>query len=814
MKSTHRLHFPTAVLRALAACWLLSAGIAAVVAQPRECPVVGNRSFRPQSAMTLWYLQPARAYDSRNAWMEYALPIGNGHLGAMLYGGVVEDEIQFNEKTLWSGRATDNGASYGDYQNFGSLKVEDISGRFEGDTGDFVRNYVRSLDLTTGLSRVDYECNSDNVAFGRDYFVSRDFNVIVASYMGSGPDNVSVRVRLEPGVGGLAGPVVYDDRGGHFEGSLETVAYYAGFRLYTVGGTTRATSGGVEVRNARRVVVCLTGLTNFRADAPGQTSPASQLPDSAQAILAHATAKGIATIFDDHGSHMLPKVNSSILKLGDYRNDLPTDQLVEAYNRPGADPAYQRMLEMLYYTYGRYLAFSSSDVVPLPSNLQGIWNHLPSAPWHSDIHANINVQMNYWPCETTGLSLTHMPLLDYIIRMAGPDSPWQANAREVGQSRGWTCFTENNIFGGSGPFMHQYVVTNAWLCMHLWQHYLYTLDREFLVRAYPAMLSAAQFWMDRLKLDPSDGTYVCPDEYSPEHGPTEDGVAHAQQLVSALLDQVAEATKVLGREAPIGKADKKRLEFLRKHIDRGLHTETYTGTFGTDKVAIGAPLLREWKQSAYDNAQAQPQHRHLSHLMALYPLGQITPASPYFEAAINSLRLRGDESTGWSMGWKINLWARALDGNHAHRILRRALRHATSYDCDANGGGIYYNLFDAHAPFQIDGNMGASAGIAEMLLQSYDGTAHLLPALPDAWPSGRVTGLVAQGGCRIDLTWKQGRLIEAAFQSYLSNRQRFVAPAGSDVRIYDNGSGATLRRIADNLYEVTMVDEQPAVVLF
>lgn len=718
---------------------------------------VGITDFTPEHKLTLWYNQPATLTGVSNVWMEYSLPIGNGQLGASLFGGADKDEIQFNEKTLWSGRNTDNGTDYGYYENFGSVIAEDISGTFNYSSAGAVQDYCRLLDLTTATGKVTFKSPDKSVTFTREYFASNPAGAIVARYAADKAGQVSLRFTLQAGKPGLKASTTYADGEACFAGKLATVSYNARLKVVHTGGQLSTTSEGIEVKNADEVLVILAGATDYDPSSKTYVSNTTQLASTVQTRVDGAAASGFETLKAEHVADYQRLFSRVDFDLDGTVNNVPTNTLVDTYNQ--GNGANARMLETLYFAYGRYLTISSSRGVDLPSNLQGIWNNVSEAPWHADIHSNINVQMNYWPAEPTNLSETHLPFLNYIINMAaGNHTEWAGYAKAAGQQRGWTCYTENNIFGGVGSFAHNYVIANAWYCTHLWQHYRYTLDRDFLKRAFPAMLSASQFWLDRLVLDTTDSTYVCPNEYSPEQGPSqEDGVAHAQQLVFDLLSNTKQAVGVLGDDANISAADLALLNDRLEHLDRGLATETYTGAWGTPKngVKTGDVLLREWKTTDY--TAGENGHRHMSHLMCVYPFNQLTPSSPYYQAAVNSMNLRGDESTGWSMGWKINLWARLQNGAKAHGILTKALRHSTSYSTDQSQGGIYYNLYDSHAPFQIDGNFGACSGVAEMLLQSHTDTIQVLPALPSAWATGHVTGLKAVGNFTVSIAWKEGK---------------------------------------------------------
>ncbi|MGN0229528.1 MAG: glycosyl hydrolase family 95 catalytic domain-containing protein [Muribaculaceae bacterium] len=756
------------------------------------------------SSLSLWYDFPSTTTDSSNPWMEYGLPIGNGQIGATLLGGVLRDEIILNEKTMYNGSPTDWG-EHGKYACLGKILVDDLSEMASTcDDAKPIKDYVRYLDIAQGVAGVNFK-NADNAKFTRRYLVSAPHRVLAAHYVAKGKGRLHLRFSYEPDAYIGASEVNYNAGSATFAGKLKCVSYSTEMRVVAANGTIKTSNTGIEVDGATSVTLFMTVATNFDDSTPSFVN--GTIEDIAAAntkLLDAACADGWKKVHQAHVTQFSELMGRVQLQLGNAATSMTTNALVDNYaditNRNNADALF---LEQLYFQYGRYLLISCNNVlINVPANLQGIWNNDSNTDfWHCDIHTDVNVQMNYWPAESTNLSAMHMPFLNNIITLAGDDYNFHTLAQRYKTGvRGWMVTTETNIFGGTSQWMWDKIKTlAAWNCSHLWQHYRYTLDRNFLKRALPAMLKSAQFLKD-ISTQADNGTWFVADEYSPEHGPSGYSTAFAQQNTAEVVSSVISGAEVLGKDSPISEAELQEMRDFRNVLDRGLHIETYKGM----------TCLKEWAELSLNSQNDANSHRHLSHLMALYPYNQVSAFTSdaegqrLYQAAVNSLLVRNaTDVTGWSGGWKVNLFARALKGDEAREIFALMLKHSQSYTIAMAGqGGCYYNLWDAHSPFQIDGNFGFTSGVAEMLLQSYDDKIHLLPALPSAWTSGSIKGLKAIGDFTIDQEWNDGRFTHATIVNNQgmpltvtiglmpANKALAATVNGKKVKITHNGDGS------------------------
>lgn len=671
-------------------------------------------SFREVQAdgLKLWYTRPA------TDWMTEALPIGNGRIGAMIFGGIGQDSIQFNDKTLWTGSTESRGA----FQNFGNI-------RMDFGTQGAVTSYQRSLDIEEAVASVCYQ--QDGVTYRREYLSSFPDDVIVVRLSADKKGKINFSVSLEGTHPGETSMVEGQEIS--LSGKLMLLSYAARLHVQNEGGSLAVQNGKIRVENADAATIVLGMGTNFSATSPSYITEGDAWKKAIDDAVSDASGKSYKAIRKAHVADYRQLFGRVRLRLGEKTSNMPTDELFADY----MNGTYHPVADVLFFQYGRYLMIASSrDGLDVPSNLQGLWNNSNTPPWEGDIHSNINVQMNYWPAEVTNLAECHWPFINYVYNESQTNESWKRMAQEHG-CRGWTMRTQNNLFGYSDWNWNR--PANAWYCMHLWEKYLFEPQADYLERvAYPVMKSACEFWLDRLVKD-KDGRWVAPEEWSPEHGPWEDGIAYAQQLIADLFENTIEAGKLLGTDNVFIK----ELEARYARLDKGLHI----GSWGQ---------LKEWKHAEDDPKDT---HRHLSHLIALYPGDAVSPLTTpeYAEAISKSLDARADVGMGWSLTWKIALRARLFDGERAHSLLKKAMVLA---DASLGRFGVYPNLLNA-LPYQIDGNFGATAGVAEMLMQSHRNELHLLPAIPAAWANGKVCGLRGRGGFEVTMAWQDKKLVSA-----------------------------------------------------
>ena len=816
--------------------------------------------------LRLWYDEPTSqgtnilgagsGYDTdeKNRWQQHTLPIGNGDMGANVYGEIASEHLTFNEKTLWTGGPSESrkdymggnstekgqdGASlkniqklfaegktseataacnnllvgisngYGAYQPWGDIYFD-----YKDITEKNATEYQRDLDLKTAISTVSFK--EDGTQYTREFFMSHDDDVLVARLEAKGSEKLNLDVRFPSKQGGKTVAEGNDTLklcGALTDNQMKYASYLT---VKTDNGSVTGSGDKLTVKDASAVTVYLSAATDYKNAfynedktedyyyRTGETDEA--LAKRVKETVDKAVEKGYKEVKATHLEDYQELFNRVSLNIGQTVSEKTTDDLLKTYKDGSASEPEKRQLENMLFQYGRYLTIASSrEDSQLPSNLQGVWNSLTNPPWSSDYHMNVNLQMNYWPTYSTNLSECALPLIDYVDSLREPGrvtaKVYAGVESKDGEANGFMAHTQNTPFGWTCPgWAFSWGWSPAavpWILQNCWEYYEFTGDTEFMEEnIYPMLKEEATFYNQILTED-KDGKLVSSPSYSPEHGPYTAGNTYEHTLIWQLYEDAAKAAEVLGQDTELAAKWKENQSKLKGPIE--------IGDDGQIKEWYEETTLDSMKPQGADPAG----HRHLSHMLGLFPGDLIAQKEEWLQAAKVSMDYRTDNSTGWGMGQRINTWARLGEGNKAHELIQNLFK-----------GGIYPNLWDTHAPFQIDGNFGYTSGVSEMLLQSNMGYLNLLPAIPDVWADGSVDGLIARGNFEVDMDWAKTSLTKAEILSKNGGECEIGYPGIAKAKIVDSkGAEVTVEKVSEDrikfnttkgeTYTMTEIPERP-----
>ena len=816
--------------------------------------------------LRLWYDEPTSqgtnilgagsGYDTdeKNRWQQHTLPIGNGDMGANVYGEIASEHLTFNEKTLWTGGPSESrkdymggnstekgqdGASlkniqklfaegktseataacnnllvgisngYGAYQPWGDIYFD-----YKDITEKNATEYQRDLDLKTAISTVSFK--EDGTQYTREFFMSHDDDVLVARLEAKGSEKLNLDVRFPSKQGGKTVAEGNDTLklcGALTDNQMKYASYLT---VKADNGSVTGSGDKLTVKDASAVTVYLSAATDYKNAfynedktedyyyRTGETDEA--LAKRVKETVDKAVEKGYKEVKATHLEDYQELFNRVSLNIGQTVSEKTTDDLLKTYKDGSASEPEKRQLENMLFQYGRYLTIASSrEDSQLPSNLQGVWNSLTNPPWSSDYHMNVNLQMNYWPTYSTNLSECALPLIDYVDALREPGrvtaKVYTGVESKEGEANGFMAHTQNTPFGWTCPgWAFSWGWSPAavpWILQNCWEYYEFTGDTEFMEEnIYPMLKEEATFYNQILTED-KDGKLVSSPSYSPEHGPYTAGNTYEHTLIWQLYEDAAKAAEVLGQDTELAAKWKENQSKLKGPIE--------IGDDGQIKEWYEETTLDSMKPQGADPAG----HRHLSHMLGLFPGDLIAQKEEWVQAAKVSMDYRTDNSTGWGMGQRINTWARLVEGNKAHELIQNLFK-----------GGIYPNLWDTHAPFQIDGNFGYTSGVSEMLLQSNMGYLNLLPAIPDVWADGSVDGLIARGNFEVDMDWAKTSLTKAEILSKNGGECEIGYPGIAKAKIVDSkGAEVTVEKVSEDrikfnttkgeTYTMTEIPERP-----